>query len=267
MTSTQHICGHAFAGTDIACSAADVGADAAGTATTAVNGAVNGTPGWVPYFSAAHTISSLAPYATGISATSVPITDGSGTLNPFITGATGSGNSVTVNGGRVTSVSAISYLSANGVSCSGADTINATNGQITGCTTTGLKAADFSGFGGVFTNSSPGYVDSSGTAWTTVYTATTASVPAGSHHIKVDAHTDFVHGGTGFICNFRLLFDSSMVIGNATSVSSGGIAGLTDYDGFSGGGTTHSVALQMQSDTGYCRVYSGTASISGLVLP
>lgn len=156
MTSPQRICGHAFAGGDIACSASDVGALApnglscSGTNTfSASNGqvvscstttyltpaAVSGTTGFVPYFSSANTLGNLAPYATSLAATAVPITDGSGTLNSFITGATGSGNSVTVNGGRVTSISSTSYLTPNGQSCSGANTINATNGQITGCAT------------------------------------------------------------------------------------------------------------------------------------
>ena len=53
--------------------------------TSAVNAAVNGSTGYVPYFSSAHTIGSLAPYATTPAANSVPISDSSGTLNAWIT--------------------------------------------------------------------------------------------------------------------------------------------------------------------------------------
>jgi hypothetical protein len=63
----------------------DVGADAAGAATSAVNTAVYGNAGYVPYFTGAHTIGNLAPYANSPATYSVPVSQGAPNLNAWIT--------------------------------------------------------------------------------------------------------------------------------------------------------------------------------------
>jgi hypothetical protein len=65
-----------------------VGADAAGAAAAAVNAAIpSGTVGGLTYLSGAHTLATTAPASQTPTANTVPISNSSGTLNSWITGA------------------------------------------------------------------------------------------------------------------------------------------------------------------------------------
>jgi hypothetical protein len=77
-------------GQTIACNHAtysDVGADASGAATSTVNSAVNGTNGNLAKFTGTHTVGDGPTYASSSFAGVVPLSDGSGTVNNFVTHA------------------------------------------------------------------------------------------------------------------------------------------------------------------------------------
>ena len=79
---------------------AGIGADPAGVATTAVNAAVTGTPGGLAYFASAHALASTVGATATPTPSAIPVSDGSGKLNAWVSMANKSVSFAT-NGGSV----------------------------------------------------------------------------------------------------------------------------------------------------------------------
>jgi hypothetical protein len=82
---SRTVCGHALY-SNVTCTASDVGADASGAATSAVNAAVNGTSGYLAYFSGTHTVASAYPAGTTPNSGYVPVADSAARLDGWVSG-------------------------------------------------------------------------------------------------------------------------------------------------------------------------------------
>lgn len=208
---SRTVCGNALS-SNVTCTASDVGADASGTATTAVNAAVNGTAGYVPYFSSAHVLGNAYPAGSTPGAYTIAVGDSGGTLNSWVTkpiliGST-STNDVTATTGTWQGLvpAVLATLSSNAV-------ITATaSGSVTGITQCAIAIAvdgSIPSHGTAITNTS-----GSGSWWNLSVTLT-VPLSSGSHSFEVYLSEP---AGNGETCKVLTATDPTFYNANLTVV-------------------------------------------------